>query len=219
MPAKPEVRAFQSIFANFVKRRKGPDAVKHISEAGRVIVRLDLDPKTISDEGKHQCAPNLVRKPDEAGTNLTVEYLEDRGTVDDCSAGEADRVQKRRKISEGSFHSVSRSLLPSQSSIPVSQGATHEEPMPGGLPDEVHEKTTPESSSAANSSKETNETEWKDDASVKETAVNTTWALACRTAAVGVENYDNPLMELEVDDFEEVEDSEEFKGIYHLVDC
>lgn len=133
-PAKPEVRAFQAIFANFMKRREGRDAVKHISESTRVIIRLDKgqdipDEKPPVEQTDNRVAVNC-QSPN-ADHGLSFGYLEGESGVVTPNAEEEERPAKRSKTSEERSESTLMSPSLSQAATRVSRSLSPQHSMQG----------------------------------------------------------------------------------------
>ena len=218
-PAKPEVRAFQAIFAEFTKRRDGTDAIKHISESIRVIVRLDEGQNNQDEKPVVMREDNsrVVHFPTTSTTQrLSVGYLEGENGVVTPNAPEEEPPAKRSKTSDGSPEWISMSPLPSQAASRVSRSPSPKHsiqtaPRNEALAEDIS-RGPREGQIDANKIDES-----KGDSPGEETGMDAIWALACHTAAVGAQNDKNPLIDLSADDFEGVEVAETIKGLYHLV--
>ena len=211
------MRAFQSIFADFAQRHEGKDAVKHISEAGRIIVRLDCDPQTVHDEPmepKRNEENSIVRQRLCKKHSLTVQYLEEGYDIDEERKKDEERSRKRRRI----LQETSRSPIPSSSapsSLPISDHTFAH----ATSPKETNEILNPADASIHLGDATSSITaQQKEAESPDKDVLSVAWTLACRNAALSVPKSMNPIRGMDIRSIEAEEEVEEVKGIYNLLD-
>ena len=218
-PAKPEVRAFQAIFADFMKRREGRDAVINISESIRVIIRLDegqnnFDEKPLVKQTHNGVAVNY--QPPNADLCTFFGYQGGESGVSTPSAEEEERPAKGSKTSEERSNSILTSPPLSQAATPVSRSSpSPRHSVQAAPPNGVHAE---DAGATENQTVPSKIIEPKENTNEKEMGTDTVWAIACLTSALGAQNDRKFLIELSANDFNEAEAAETIKGLYHLVD-